>query len=238
MISSTMNRKIFAFLLILPVAVFAADRLTASNVADGGGKDKRTSKTTSITPSPTESNPSVPEVTQAQASEEPLIQTQTQNGPISITSTSPADGSHAVLTTAEKKAMMVQSMEDMQIAYTEEQTNDRLASFYQDNLDQELYKWLTNHVLSPLQKSNPMAINVERSFSRCPSGYSITLASVDDKVTNEGWLLGDEGCWDRPIGKFQYNVADGSVNVHLGTSNAMLPLQEYLTLFKASFKEG
>lgn len=227
-----MNRKIFALLLILPVAVFAADRLTASNVNDGGGKDKKLSKTaTTATATPVEANPEV-------ALETPTQAQQTQTKTIANSSTSPLKTTvtTAVLTTDEKMALIDGAIEDLDIAYNEMNSEDQLTYMYPDEMDQQLYKWLNNHIMTPMEKVNPMKINLERSFSRCTSGYRISLVTSDGKITNEGWLLGDQGCWQRPMGKFQYDVADGKVNVHLGTSDSMVPLQEIPHTFQGRFQ--
>ena len=227
MISSTMNRNFFALLLILPVAVFAADRLTASNLADGGGKEKKAAKTAiTATTAPDQAEP-----TQEQAVQ---TESKTEEG----SAIAPSDGDASVLTAAAKTTIIKLSMDALDASYEEQQDNEQLTYFHSDVVEQELYRWLTNHVMNPLQKANPMTLDVNRAFSRCSSGYRLSLVTSEGKVTNEGWLLGDEGCWQRPLGKFAYDLAAGKVNVHLGTTEAMVPLDEYLKLLKDSFKEG
>lgn len=225
-----MNRKLFALLLLIPIAIFATDRLTATNTPDGGDKEKKTAQATE------KANPAkaivAQEASQGQSTADVAVKpTKTEaQQQASEKKTDPAiDKSNATMVD-EIKA----SLSTMTETYYEDQSNNNVLWVGSDELGKDLSTWLENHVERPLRKANPMKVNLENSFSRCPSGYHILVLASEGGPSNEGWLIGADGCMDEPIGKFRYDVTANTVKVHIGTTDQLVGLSQYFQLYKSA----
>jgi hypothetical protein len=218
-----MNPKMFALLLLIPVAVFATDKLTSS-AADGGGKEKRkteapiaaTNAEATVENEPTES----------------AAETQTAQSKTDIVS----QASNSKIT--DEKSAAIASIRQMIEAHREAGDYDNAdyenrMYIYDDEENDELKNWLFKEVKTRLEDSNPMSLNLAEQFSRCPSGYHVFVVTKDEQPTNEGWIAEDSGCWDRPVTKFRYDFAAKTVEADAGELGFM-PMDKFFKLLKAA----
>ncbi len=214
-----MNRKFLALLLLLPVALFATDRLTSTPNTEGGGKEKKTTQTSTQpeTVTPEQATPQeelIPEEQQAQAQvDEPTVAAENK------------------IESAEVKAFK-NAIEPILATYEEMRNSEATVWVGDERVPKDETAWLKKHVEQILEAANPRELSLGRSFSRCPSGYHIVLISTDQGLNHEGWMLADVGCWDEPIGKFKYNVDANFVQVFAG--DQLMNLGQYLKLYKAA----
>lgn len=208
-----MNRKMFALLLLLPVAVFATDKLTST--ADGGGKEKRKA---------------APDA-QAAAAGTGQAEAEAPAGPSLVATLQEEPPRQAQRLDTRAAIQEVRAMlEDIE----GQQYEGELIYPRQPEMGKERTAWLLANVKTPLEKANPVGIDIERAFSRCPSGYRVTVVAQDGRPTNEGWLIADRGCMDQAMGKFRYDMQAGTVEVKAGPTLGYLPLDQYLKLYKAA----
>jgi hypothetical protein len=248
-----MNRKMFALLLILPVAVFATEKIaSASNDKDGGNKEKRRAESamtgkpeaagpsnpTALEPGTAESATATAEITPANPTQEAIQLPQHMEAeaaaneapkPIQVNTTS-SRAFHAA-SVAEVKAMM-DSLEYNNESFYEE---DHIYVQHTEELGEALSAWLKKAVYEPLRAANPYGIRLDRSFSRCPSGYrAVVVANEEGAPTNQGWLIADQGCHLRPMAKFRYDYKTRTVEALAGNTLGFIPLDEFLHLAKAA----
>lgn len=211
-----MNQKIFAALLLIPVAVFATDRIVSS---DGGGKEKQRTSTTqqsspeaSTTADPTTETKTIATLNQPEAKQAVRLDTREA-----------VDEMKALLDSLESGSMPI--LEEMEREYIYASS---------DAVSSDTINWLMKNVLRPLKENNPMTIRLDRSFSRCPSGYHVEILSKEGRPTGDGLMVLDDGCWDRPIGIFRYDMISHNVEVQAGDRLGYLPLESYLKLLKSA----
>lgn len=220
-----MNPKFFALLLIVPVGFFAADRLTTHS--DGGGKEKKSHK-------------SIEKAEKVEAKTAEPIEDETveilENDPVVMKKVKQAvatkEETPAKTLSKEQEAFKA-TVDALQDTYYEVRSNDGIVWLVDSRVSDAEQTWLEKHVSDVLDQANPIGMNLERSFSRCPSGYHIVLSADGEKVLPEGWLIADDGCWDRPVGKFKYDLAAGTVEALYG--DQAVPLKDYLRMLKAVY---
>jgi hypothetical protein len=220
-----MNPKMFALLLLIPMAVLATEKLTSTGL-DGGGKEKRKPETTQSAAEKSETAVPVQETDAVQATSSETESKQTAAVASHETAsevTAPGPTKDAL---AEFKAM-TEELENPESPYYSGKT------YYigEEIVPDDLADWLKKHVHEPLEKANPKGINLERSFSRCPSGYHVEIAGQDNVLTNEGWMVVDDGCWNRPVAKFRYDMAANKVEALAGETLGYIPLQDFFRLY-------
>ena len=218
-----MNTKVFAFLLIVPLGFFAADRLSTSPT-DGGGKEKKNHKSTEKVEAKTAA-PIEGETVEILETD-PMAMEKVQELLVS------KDKSPSKTLSKEQEAFKT-SVEALQESYNELRGSDDIVWLSDSRVTEQEQTWLEKHVSQALDKANPIGMNLERSFSRCPSGYHIVLVSSSGTLMHEGWMIADDGCWDRPLGKFKYDIAAGTVQAMLG--DQAVALQDYLLMLKAVY---
>lgn len=220
-----MNPKMFALLLLIPVAVFATDKLTTAP-ADGGGKEKR--KTEATQTAEPEAATTTTEVTVTETPEAVAVQSgETKTEP--AVKPKPVKTETAATTTIKA---MIEEIRSPEGPYYSNQ--DAHMYLYDTAIDESLGEWLKEEIKGGLEKANPLSIDLAESFSRCPSGYHVLLISKDNLPTQEGWMIADDGCWDRPIAKFRYDFAAKTIEADAGTTLGYLPLDEFFSLLKAA----
>ncbi len=216
-----MNKKLLALLLIAPVALFAADKALGHD-SPGGGKEKNRKKTAQETPA-----------TQAEA--EPATEMQTTQAYSAPVVT---EASNAETSAAERRQSLLKEIATLKADFDREgaaaeQYNEINQIWLGDErLDADTREFLEEKVATPFEAANLFGINLEESFSRCPSGYHIVVVEGEDQQpTNEGYLVRDQGCWDRPVARFRYNVPAQAVAVILSAQTS-IDLDEFLKLYK------
>ncbi len=230
-----MNPKMFALLLLIPVAVFATDKLT-SPAADGGGKEKRKTEAT-------ETVAQTEEVILSSEAKQVAVQSETQNvvagseEQSAQTASEPVQQSVSSKVSDEKSAAiasirkLIAENRDAE-EYDAHDYSQRMY-IYDDEENDDLKNWLFKEVKTRLEDSNPMSLNLAEQFSRCPSGYHVFVVTKDEQPTNEGWIAEDSGCWDRPVTKFRYDFAAKTVEADAGELG-YLPIDKFLRLLKAA----
>lgn len=213
-----MNKKLLAMLLLLPVGFFAADRVMGLNT-DGGGKEKKVKKTETV---------AQPQATPAEGMAAYGEGTEQQTAAV-------VDETGREATATEERRILLKEIKKLKTVYEEGgseeyQEVNRLWSG-NEQLSATTQKFLDKYVEQVLEEANPFGMNLERSFSRCPSGYNVVvIADENFEPTDEGFMIHNEGCWDRPIAKFRYDVAAKSVDVVL--SEGTVSLKRFLELFE------
>jgi hypothetical protein len=221
-----MNKKLLALLLILPVALFAADKVLGDN-APGGGKEKTRKKTdtqqTQVTAAPV-----------AEAEPATTYATEQTNA---TTTVAPVDPETSA---AERRTLLIAEISKLKAAFDQEgkeyeRYNEARQTWLGDeNISAETTDFLKKRVEAPFEAANLYGLDLEKSFSRCPSGYHITVMYANEEETeigNEGYMVRDQGCWDRPVARFRFNVAKDEVAVIL-SENTTIDLNEFLKLYK------
>jgi hypothetical protein len=226
----------FALLLIVPVAVFATEKLT--NSADGGGKEKHKSEGKGANAATTTTVGEAATGTSAETAiaTEHTIATETEK----TTGTAAVTG----VTTASKETGLTESesieevkavaerLMDSESAYYSNYEN--LKSLYEDDIDKNLRKWLIAATMDNAESINPMSMNLANSYSRCPTGYHVVLVTRDEKLTHEGYLVADRGCRDQAIAHFRYDYNAKTVLANAGKKLGYVALEDYLHLLKAA----
>lgn len=219
-----MNKKLLTLLLILPVALFAADKALDHNTA-GGGKEKSRRKATE----------------QTQIKAEPVAEAETatlQAEQTNATTTQTRDARTTEDSADERRAALLNDISKLKESFDQEgqeyqRYNDGQHLWLGDErLSAETVAFLEEKVVEPFKAANLFGIDLEKSFSRCPSGYHIVIVQGEDaQVTDEGYMIRDQGCWDRPVARFRYNVAAEEVAVLLSPTTS-IGLDEFLKLYK------
>jgi hypothetical protein len=219
-----MNKKLLTLLLILPVALFAADKALGHDTP-GGGKEKTRRKATE----------------QVQVKAEPVAEAETAT--LQAEQTNATTISHSVQTsestTTDHGADLKREIADLKASFDDQEGaeyqryNDAAQIWLGDErLSADTREFLEKKALAPFKAANLFGINLEKSFSRCPSGYHITVVENEEgQVTDEGYLVRDQGCWDRPVARFRYNVAAEEVAVFVSPT-VNIGLDEFLKLYK------
>jgi hypothetical protein len=209
-----MNRKVLAVLLLCPVLVFAADRMISYS-----GKQ----------PNPT--------VKEKISSSTGVADLKKDNTPapddIKIKENPSTELSYDDLV-AEMKASIT-NREDRETAYRE---TDYTGLWDEEKVNAELNKFLKNHVLTKLTRANVCRVDLQKSFSRCPSGYDVNVIVKDGKVTNEGWLIVENGCDYEPMARFRYDIATAKVDAQISAKAGYVALDDYLKIYKSAQKKS
>ncbi len=226
-----MNPKMFALLLLIPVAVFATDKLTSAP-SDGGGKEKRKTESPA-----TETK--VDEVLEVQTAEPQETQAtepiQSRQAAEEVKNSAPTEANVKAKTpNAAAVAAIERLIASIRGSREYDETGYENRQYvYENEENADWQNWLVKNVKTPLENANPMSLNLAERFSRCPSGYHVFVVTKDDQPTNEGWIAEDSGCWDRPITKFRYDFAAKTVEADAGELGFM-PLNDFIKLLKAA----
>lgn len=103
-----------------------------------------------------------------------------------------------------------------------------------EKLGDDLVKFLDKKVINTLETQNICTINLQNSFSRCPSGYDAYIITKDNRITNEGWLMANSGCDGDAIAKFRYDVANNIVEAKISNKTGFIPLEDFCKIYKAA----
>ena len=103
-----------------------------------------------------------------------------------------------------------------------------------EKLGDDLVKFLDKKVINTLETQNICTINLQNSFSRCPSGYDAYVITKDNRITNEGWLMANSGCDGDAIAKFRYDVANNIVEAKISNKTGFIPLEDFCKIYKAA----
>jgi hypothetical protein len=217
-----MNRKLFALLLVLPLGFFAAERLIATNVADGGGKDKKVHAQAQMTTTNTQQE------AQAAGNDAQLDASAGQTQQETVT-----DNLEATTTTTKEMAAFKSAVELTLDGYEEFRSSNDVLWMQDESIAEAEQLWLRKNVYAVFQEAKVVKTSVERSFSRCPTGVHLLMVAQDGVLQHQGWLVADEGCNDQPIGKFQYDMIAGTVQAFVG--DELVDLKAYLKMYKAAF---
>jgi hypothetical protein len=222
---SVMNKKIFALLLILPVGFFAADKVLGHSTP-GGGKEKSGKKQ------------SAKNEAQAKQVGEGETALSYQSDVTQQTNATATELPIPTKTSADAQKALLGEIAALKTAFDQEgeeykRYNDADQVWLGDErISEEARALLEAKVMTPLEVANLFGISLKESFSRCPSGYHITvIADENNLLTNEGYMVRDQGCWDRPIARYRYDVATQEVAV-LVSDKTSIGLGEFFRLYK------
>jgi hypothetical protein len=107
----------------------------------------------------------------------------------------------------------------------------------EEKLGAPTIKFLKTHVVKKLEVNNICVLDLQKSFSRCPSGYEAFVIVNNGTVTNEGWLLANSGCDREPIAMFRYDVSTSMVEGKISNKAGYLPMDDFCKLYKAAKKD-
>ncbi len=110
----------------------------------------------------------------------------------------------------------------------------KYVGLWSDKLNEVQTNFLKASVVKPLEKNNICTINLERSFSRCPSGYDAVVITKDNQLTNEGWLICRSGCDDNPITMFRFDVIAKTAEAKVSDRIGYISLDEYFKVYKTA----
>lgn len=103
-----------------------------------------------------------------------------------------------------------------------------------DKMKEEEIKFLRTNLVKKLETKNICTIDVEKSFSRCPSGYDAYVILKEGLVTNEGWMIARSGCDDNPIAMFRYDFKSSTVEAKVSDKVGYVPLDEFCKVYKTA----
>ncbi len=213
-----MTRKTLGILVLTPVLFFVIDKTVAH---DGGGKNKSAKSTTQQT-----------------VGKSPVIGSQAGATELQTLQASGESMENAMEGAKASREVKVKQLKNT-IAYYE--TSEATDHYYQanrlwenDDLLSEGEKAAMKMVHEKLRKVNPEKISA-RSFSRCPSGYQVTvIADENGKPTTSGYLVFENGCDENVMGVFRYDVANEKIEVLVSEEIGYVEVDEYLELYKAA----
>ena len=111
-------------------------------------------------------------------------------------------------------------------------------SIWSDEISDDREKFIRAKLIKKLETENICSIDLERSFSRCPSGYNAYVVMKDDKVTNEGWFTSSSGCDSEPIAMFRYDVAASTMEAKVSEKIGYVPFDEFCKIYRTAKKSS
>lgn len=115
--------------------------------------------------------------------------------------------------------------------------SDYTGTWDEEKLGTNVRNLIRTKVVDKLTTLNICTINVQKSFSRCPSGYDAYVILKDGKVTNEGWMMASSGCDMEPIAMFRYDVNTSAVEGKISDVAGYVPLEEFCKIYKTAKKD-
>ena len=202
-----MNKKLLTLLLLLPVGFFLADKVLGINTPEGDkAKFEQPTKTAGCEAENTSNE--LPDFVQLSS----LDNHQLKN--------------------LQAKALKVREEmeEDEAVARFHEAD---LFQGYSVELSEEFTALMDKQVVAPMQKADVFDLNLVDEFSRCSSGYHYNVIAAEDGTpSNKGYLVRDEGCWDRPFAIFQADLAANKVGIELPDGAGTVSVRDFLSLLK------
>ncbi len=209
-----MNRKIFAALLIFPVALFATDRFVST--PGGGGKGKNKTKQATVQ-------------TTNQAGIAAPVQQQTvlheqETEPVKVSS---AEATNFEFMVKELTASLDKMDEEKDGIFDREIESVK----YSKNLDPKTADNLKK-LLGRLRKENPINLDFSRSFSRCGTGYNIYVFKGETVKINEAAMIYHSGCRDVVISKIQYDENASNITAKISDKVGYVPINTFFKVLK------
>jgi hypothetical protein len=127
----------------------------------------------------------------------------------------------------------ITNREDRQKAFNE---SDHTGLSDDEKVTVQLSNFLKSNVINKLTRANVCKVDLQKSFSRCPSGYGVNVIVKDGKVTNEGWLIVEKGCDYEPMAKFRYDVPTNKIEAEISAKAGFVSLDDYLKLYRTAQK--
>lgn len=211
-----MTRKTLGILVMAPVLFFALDKSIAK---EGGGKDKetKTAETQNAKPSNLDAGKEgTSQVIQKQAQDDFAWNA----------------GTGAEIKRETKITELKATLDYFNSEAGQEEFYAAKTTWYRsDEIPEGEVKFFET-VMDKLKETNVAGISL-RSFSRCPSGYSLDIVLAENgKPTNAGYIVFRSGCSDECMGYFRYDAATLEMEVLVSQTVGFVPLDEYLSLYK------
>ena len=105
---------------------------------------------------------------------------------------------------------------------------------WSDKMNEVQRNFISMNVVKKLEKKNICTIDLERSFSRCPSGYDAVVIVKNNQITNEGWMTAQSGCSDEPIAMFRYDINAKTIEAKVSDKVGYVPLDEFFKIYKTA----
>lgn len=205
-----MNKKLLLTLFIVPIGFLAADKVLGLNTQ--GGEKEKMRKISSVA---TSQQGEAPDFGYGQVAVKDLDRMPKEER-----------AKYADLIGRLKSEEGIEAMES-------EYHQGNFVYDTDDAGDDALFALLDEGVEEVLEEMNVFDIDLQRQFSRCSSGYRYVVIESDAVVSRgEGYMVRDEGCWDRPIAKFQYDVAAKDVYVRFTDELGALSIRDFLKLYQ------
>jgi len=107
---------------------------------------------------------------------------------------------------------------------------------YEEGITDDRQKFIQAKLIKKVEAENICSIDLQKSFSRCPSGYEATLVADGTKLTNEGWLLASSGCDMEPVAMFRYDVAANTMEAKVSDRVGYVSINDFCKIYKAASK--
>ena len=183
-----MNRKLLSFLLVIPVVVFASDKILHMDI-----------KNSSLG-----ANTQIDEI-----------------------------HSDAIINDDEmvtEMKILIKDLKGREKAFRE----SKYISVWDQQVNDEQRTFLRNNVVKKLESKNICQLDLQKSFSRCPSGYDAVVITKDKVITSEGWMICRSGCDENPITKFRFDTKTGLVECKVSDKAGYLKLDDFCKLYKTA----
>lgn len=245
-----MNRKLLVVLLALPLVLFGVDQAFGSAFEDTPQEEPSIQEVpTAAVDFSIEDEKMFKTVALPAESFEVVLPAGEEGGLEKKGGTEKKDGNEKTL---KKAAPLKMASTQRAEAYIMKRYRQKGDDFY-DEVDEEMraqqYAWedrdwvwrtklppahrkfVEQSVLAVVRDVDPAQFRVDRIMSRCPSGYDLVVFKEDGQLSNEGELLVEEGCHERSMGTFRYDLASGEVHVKITDEIGYLSLEEYVPLY-------
>ena len=101
-------------------------------------------------------------------------------------------------------------------------------------MKEEETNFIRTNLVKKLESKNICTIDIEHSFSRCPSGYDAYVILKDGKPTNEGWMIARSSCDDEPVAMFRYDFKAGTMEGKVSEKVGYVPFDEFCKIYKTA----
>lgn len=77
-----------------------------------------------------------------------------------------------------------------------------------------------------------MTLNLERSFSRCGTGYNVYVPQEATEETNEAVMVYQSGCMDYVIAELRFDVAGSNIQAKISDEVGFVPINTFFKVLK------
>lgn len=203
-----MNRKLFAALLLLPITIFATERIVSPNL-EGGGKAKKQAKT------------------QSQAESPNAAQAAQANAENDLNANTPAPTPFPEMVAA-LKIELADSKISEEIFSKFEGSYDRISDISESAINK------MREIERRLTEADYFELEAKMAFSRCGSGYDVIILEKDENLFRSGYMVFHRGCENQRIGEIRFDENAENVSAKINDAIGFVSIDEFFKVLKAA----